>query len=171
MSIRAAEASDLPRIRDILNAEILSGTASWGETPRSDGEMRAWLDARTEGGFPVLVATDGGAVAGYASFGPFRPGEGYRHTVEHSVYVAAGARRRGVARALMERLIAEARARGLRRMVGGISADQGPSLALHRALGFEEQGRLTGVGCKMGRSLDLALMVLALDGAAPDASP
>lgn len=128
--------------------------------------MRAWFAARIEGGFPVLVAERNGAVAGYASFGTFRQGEGYRFTAEHSVYVAAGARRQGVARALMERLIAEARARGLRRLVGGVSADQGPSLALHRALGFEEQGRLRGVGCKHGRSLDLALMVLDVD--APD---
>lgn len=125
--------------------------------------MRDWFAARGSGGFPVIVADLVGAVVGYASFGPFRAGEGYRFSVEHSVYVAADARRHGIARALMVRLIAEARDRGLRRMIGGVSADQGPSLGLHRALGFEEQGRLRGVGVKSGRSLDLVLMVLALD--------
>lgn len=125
--------------------------------------MTAWLAAREAGGFPVIVAEADGRVAGYASFGPFRTGEGYRFTVEHSVYVAHWARRRGVARLLMERLIAEARLRGLRRMVGGVSADQTASLALHRAVGFEEQGRLGGVGVKFGRPLDLVLMVRPLD--------
>jgi L-amino acid N-acyltransferase YncA len=34
-----------------------------------------------------LVAEDGGKVVRYASFGDFRPFDGYRLTVEHSVYV------------------------------------------------------------------------------------
>ncbi len=46
-----------------------------------------------------------------------------------------------------------------------VSADQPASISLHRDLGFEEQGRLKGVGVKRGKRLDLALMVLALDGA------
>lgn len=131
--------------------------------------MRAWLDARRGKGLPVIVAEEEGAVVGYASYGPFRAGEGYTLTVEHSVYVAAAARGRGIASALMRALIAEARRAGLRRMVGGVSADQAASLALHRRLGFEEQGRLGGVGTKMGRSLDLVLMVLPLEPERADA--
>jgi phosphinothricin acetyltransferase len=63
----------------------------------------------------------------------------------------------------MERLIGRARAAGLARMVGGVSADQPASIGLHRKLGFEEQGRLIGVGVKRGKRLDLVLMVLALN--------
>ena len=48
--------------------------------------------------------------------------------------------------------------------IGGVSADQRASLELHRKLGFTEEGRLHGVGLKRGKRLDLALMVLALDG-------
>ncbi len=163
MILRNAEPGDLAAIAEILNSEIRSGTASWTTTPKSADDMRRWLDARMASGFPVLVAEDGGAVLGYASYGPFRAGEGYRETVEHSVYVARPARGRGVARLLMARLIDQARAAGLARMVGGVSADQPASMALHRDLGFEEQGRLKGVGAKRGHRLDLALMVLDLD--------
>lgn len=148
----------------ILNAEIRSGTASWTEAAKTPDDMLDWFGRRRDGGYPVLAAeTDGGAVVGYASYGPFRKGEGYRLTVEHSVYVARGLRRQGLGQKLMEHLIAEARGQGLHRMVGGISADQTSSLAFHRALGFEEQGRLRQVGRKAGRWLDLVLMVLALD--------
>lgn len=126
--------------------------------------MARWFDARAAGGYPVLVAALGGAFAGYASYGPFRAGEGYRHTVEHTVYVAAGARRRGIARALLGRLIAQAREDGMRRMIGGVSADQEPSLALHDSLGFERMATLDGVGEKHGRRLDLCLVMLRLDG-------
>ena len=111
----------------------------------------------------MLVAEEDGRIVGYASYGPFRRGEGYRLTVEHTVYVARDARRRGVARALMTALIAEARAAGLHRMIGGVSADQEASMALHRALGFVEAGRLAQVGLKHGRWLDLALMQLDLE--------
>lgn len=156
-------ADDLPAIADILNAEIASGTASWTETPKTADDMAAWFAERRQGGFPVIVAEGGGEVLGYASYGPFRRGEGYRETIEHSVYVSRSARGRGIARLLMERLIAAARAAGFTRMVGGVSADQPASLGLHRALGFEEQGRLKGVGVKRGKRLDLAFMVLALD--------
>ena len=163
MILRDAEPGDLPVIADILNIEIRSGTASWTETPKTIDDMTRWFGERVALGFPVLVAEDGGEVLGYASYGPFRAGEGYRGTVEHSVYVARPARGRGIARLLMERLIATARAAGLARMVGGVSADQPVSIGLHRDLGFEEQGRLKGVGVKRGKRLDLALMVLDLD--------
>jgi len=161
--LRNAEPGDLAAIAEIINREIRSGTASWTETPKTVDDMARWFDDRVALGFPVLVAEDGGAVLGYASYGPFRAGEGYRETVEHSVYVARAARGRGIARLLMERLIAAARAAGLHRMVGGISADQPARIDLHRKLGFEEQGRLKGVGVKRGKRLDLALMVLALN--------
>lgn len=163
MILRDAEPGDLEAIAGILNHEIRHGTASWTETPKSLEDMARWLEARRARGFPVIVAEQGGEVVGYASYGPFRAGEGYRETVEHSVYVARAARGRGIARLLMERLIVRARAAGLHRMVGGISADQAASLALHRSLGFAEQGRLSEVGVKRGRRLDLLLMVLALD--------
>jgi phosphinothricin acetyltransferase len=169
MILRDAEPGDLAAIAEILNHEIRSGTASWTETPKSVDDMARWFGERVAVGYPVLVAEDGGEVLGYASYGPFRAGEGYRGTVEHSVYVARPARGRGVALLLMERLIAAARAAGLTRMVGGVSADQPASMSLHRDLGFEEQGRLKGVGLKRGKRLDLAMMVLVLDGESGDA--
>ena len=165
MILRDALAGDLAAIADILNTEIRSGTASWTETPKTADDMALWFATRRAAGHPVLVAEAGGEVLGYGSYGPFRAGEGYRLTVEHSVYVARSARRRGIARLLMARLIDRARTAGMVRMIGGVSADQPASLDLHRALGFEEQGRLRGVGRKRGKRLDLALMVLALDAA------
>jgi len=161
--LRDCQPGDLAAIADILNTEIKSGTASWTETPKSPIDMTRWFDQLRTHGFPVLVAERDGEELGYASYGPFRRGEGYRETVEHSVYVARHARGQGIAHLLMERLIAIARAEGLARMVGGVSADQASSIGLHQKLGFVEQGRMKGVGAKHGQRLDLVLMVLALD--------
>ncbi len=161
--IRDAREADVQEITEILNTEIRAGTASWKTRERSQAEMVAWLSKRRTAGLPMIVAEGRGQVLGYASYGAFRPGAGYGCTVEHSVYVARDARRRGVGRLLLAALLEWARAVGYTRMVGGISADQTASLALHRAFGFEEQGRLRGVGRKHRRMLDLVFMVRALD--------
>ena len=165
-ALRPALPGDAAALAAILNAEIAGGTASWKTDPVSAEAMADWHLSRLTGGFPVLVAAEPdthGVIRGFASYGPFRSGGAYAGTVEHSVYVAAPARRQGIGGGLLAALIADARGRGLSRMVGAISADQEGSLALHARFGFADCGRLPGVGAKFGRRLDLVLMVLALD--------
>ena len=99
---------------------------------------------------------------GWATFGPFRAKPGYRFTAEHSVYVRDGLRGRGVGRALMLPLIAEARARGLHSLVGGVDAGNAGSLAFHERLGFERVAHFREVGHKFGRWLDLVFLQLPL---------
>jgi phosphinothricin acetyltransferase len=128
---------------------------------------RQWWLGRTGAGFPVLVAVEAEAgenILGYASYGPFRAFDGYRQTVEHSVYVAESARRRGVASALLVALEERAKAQGMHVMLGGIAADNLPSLGLHRKLGFIETARMPEVGQKFGRWLDLVFMQKLLIG-------
>jgi len=156
--IRAATENDLPAILAIYNDAVLHTTAIWNETPVDLANRRAWFEARRAAGFPVMVADEGGAVAGYGSLSDFRPFEGYRFTVEHSLYVAADARRKGLGAALLSALIEEARRLGKRAMIGGIDGSNAPSILLHKKFGFAETGRLPGVGEKFGRPLDLVLM-------------
>ena len=143
----------------ILNELIAATTAIWTLSPTTLEARAAWLEERRARGFPVLVAEEAdGRLLGFASFGDFRPWEGYARTVEHSVYVDTPVRRRGVGRALLASLIERAEARGLHAMVGGIEAGNGASLALHAALGFREVGRLPEVGRKFDRWLDLVFV-------------
>ncbi|MET0277549.1 MAG: N-acetyltransferase family protein [Pseudorhodoplanes sp.] len=164
-SIRPAIEADLSAILAIYNDAVMNTTAIWVETPADLAERTAWLAARRKVGFPVLVACDSGAlgaVLGYGSFGEFRPYEGFRHTVEHSVYVTDEAQRRGIGKMLLAALITEARVMGKRVMVGAIDASNYASLALHEHMGFEETGRMHGVGEKFGRRLDMVLVQLML---------
>lgn len=164
MPIRDAVDADLPVICDILNDAIHTGTAVWSWTPTTLEARRAWLAERTGRGFPVLVAADegDGPVLGFASYGDFRPWEGYGHTVEHSIYVAAHARGRGLGCDLLDAVIARARAQRKHAMVAGIEAGNAVSIALHRHAGFAEVGRMPEVGRKFDRWLDLVLMQLML---------
>jgi phosphinothricin acetyltransferase len=67
--------------------------------------------------------------------------------------------RRGIGRALLDRLIAECEARGFRLMIAVIGdSAQASSIALHRAAGFRLVGALEGVGFKFDRWLDTVLM-------------
>jgi phosphinothricin acetyltransferase len=161
-SVERAGEAHLPGILAIYNHAVVSTTAIWNDAVVDLENRRQWWRGRTEAGFPILVAVAAGEVLGYASYGPFRPFDGYRQTVEHSVYVAEGARRRGVATALVEALEAEARRVGMHVMIGGIAADNAASLRLHEKLSFVETGRLPQVGWKFGRWLDLVFMQKAL---------
>ncbi|MVA77629.1 GNAT family N-acetyltransferase [Auraticoccus sp. F435] len=164
MTVRSAGGSDVEAITAIYNDAVEHSTASWDLEPVTPASRAAWLAEKQDGGWPVLVAEVDGEVVGWSSMGPFRPKDGYRHTVEHSVYVADGQRGRGVGRALLEPLIEECRRRGVHAMVGGLDASNAGSLAFHRRLGFVEVGRLPQVGRKFDRWLDLVFTVLLLDG-------
>ena len=156
--IRPATEADVPAILAIYNDAVAHTTAIWNETLVDLENRRAWVRERQGRGFPVLVADEGKGALGYGTFGEFRPHDGYRVTVEHSIYVAEAARGRGLGKALLAALIAEARRLDKRAMIGGIDAANELSLALHRKFGFVEAGRLPGVGVKFGRPLDLVLM-------------
>ena len=160
--LRPARSSDLGSLAALLNEEIETGTASWTLTPKTNEEMARWIVERTGAGYPVIVAQDETDVLGFASYGPFRRGDGYRHSVEHTVYVSPKARRRGVASALLERLIAQAIVDGHHRMIGAISSDQTASIRLHERMGFKEVANLPEVGRKFDRWLDLVLMLREL---------
>ena len=124
---------------------------------------REWFDDKRAKGYPVLVAEAEGAVAGFATYGPFRAWPAYRYTVEHSVYVAETARRQGIARRLMKALLERARAQDYHVVIGGIVAENTASLALHEGLGFEKVAHFKQVGYKFGRWLDLTFMQVLLD--------
>jgi phosphinothricin acetyltransferase len=162
-TIRDARDVDLPAILAITNHEVLHTTAVWTLTPVTLESRIAWLRERQAAGFPVLVAaSDDDRVLGFASYGKFRAWEGYRLTVEGSVYVERHVRRRGIGTALLVALIRAARDQGLHAMIAGIEAGNLASIALHARLGFREVGRLPAVGRKFDRWLDLVLMQLIL---------
>lgn len=164
MHIRDAQDCDLLQVTAIYNHAVEQTTAIWNDQTVDLANRRAWLAGRYQAGYPVIVASsDQGDVLGYASFGDWRAFDGYRHTVEHSVYVRADSRGGGVGMALMKELIQRARSIGKHVMVAGIESTNAPSVALHEKLGFKRVGQLSEVGTKFGSWLDLTFMQLMLD--------
>lgn len=160
--VRAALDADLATIQQIYAHHVSTGIASFEMAPPSLVEMVArWRDI-VDKGLPYLVAEIDGVVLGYAYANIYRPRAAYRHAVEDSIYVAAEAARRGVGRALLERLIEDCTAADFRQMVAVIGGSSGPSIELHARCGFDKAGTLLNIGHKHGRWLDVTFMQRAL---------
>jgi len=163
LSIRPVEARDNAAITRIYAHAVRHGTASFETEPPDEAEMARRQAALAAGGYPFLVAALAGTVAGYAYAGPYRARPAYRFTVEDSIYVTPQAQRGGIGRALLERLLDDAQARGFRQMIAVIGdSAQTPSIALHRACAFRLIGTFEAVGFKFDRWLDSVLMQRAL---------
>jgi phosphinothricin acetyltransferase len=132
MKIRDAVPADAVAITAIYNDAVANTTAIWNDTLIEPANRLTWLADRARQGYPVLVAVeDSDTVVGFASFGDWRAWDGYRHTIEHSVYVRADQRGAGIGKLMMVALIERARAIGKHVMVAGIEATNTGSIRLH----------------------------------------
>lgn len=158
MNVRDAVEQDVSALLAIYNEVIATSTAIYMDQPTTLEERLAWWKGRVAAGYPVLVSEDESGITGFASFGDFRPRPGYRFTVEHSVYVRADQRSRGIGNALMTPLIERAVSMRKHVMVAGVDAENGGSLRFHERLGFERVAHFKEVGFKFGRWLDLVFL-------------
>jgi phosphinothricin acetyltransferase len=168
LEIRPAIEADLPAITEIYEHAVREGTATFELTPPDLAEMTRRYRALVDDGYPYLVATLDGGVAGYAYAAAYRPRPAYRFTVENSIYLRPASHRRGIGLRLLRRLIEECERCGYRQMIAviGDSANAG-SVGVHAACGFQMIGTHPHVGLKFGRWLDTVMMQRALgEGAA-----
>ena len=85
--IRPATEADLQAILDIYNDAVINTTAVYTYTPHTLDMRRQWFKEHREAGLPVFVLEEDGVVAGFATYGNFRPWPAYKYSIEHSIYV------------------------------------------------------------------------------------
>lgn len=163
LEIRPARAEDIPAITAIYNEAILTTTATFDTEPKTQAERLRWLESHSER-FPVLVATVGDEVVGWASLNQWSDRRAYDGTAETSFYVAAPFRGRGYGRALKQATIDEARRLGFHTLLARVAEDSDASLHLNAAFGFVHVGTMKEVGRKFGRLLDVHLLQKMLHG-------
>jgi phosphinothricin acetyltransferase len=157
--VRPAVRADLGAVAGILAFYVTNSVATFEEDPPGLAHWQQRLDGLAERGLPFVVAEAGGVVTGYAYASPWRPKPAYRHTAEDSVYLAPGQRGRGLGRRLLESLLTGCADAGVRQVIAVIADSGDPaSVALHRACGFADAGRLRRVGYKHGRWVDTVLL-------------
>ena len=160
--IRPAQVSDLEHIMRIYNREISTGLATWNSQLKTLEDYQQWYLDLTQQQFPIFVAEEISTqkIAGYADYSSFRHINGYKQTVEHSVYIDPQFARQGLGKALMLKLIEHAKQQHIHVMVAAIDYENTGSIYLHEQLGFKQTGYMPQVGQKFGQWRDLVLMQL-----------
>ena len=158
VQIRDATPEDADAVAAIYGHHVLHGTASFEEEPPTPAFWREKIAGVIAKRWPFIMADTEDGVAGYAYATQFRDRAAYAHTCENSVYVHHERIGRGIGRLLLHALVERAREAGFRQMIGVIGGAEPASVALHRACGFVEAGRMKSVGYKFGRWLDTVYM-------------
>lgn len=158
--IRPSQEADLPAITAIYGHHVQHGTGTFETTPPTQAEMATRRADVLGKHLPYLVLEDtDGTVLGFAYCQWFKPRPAYRFSAEDSIYLHPDAAGRGLGRRLLDELVAQAQAAGLRKLIAviGDSANAG-SIGVHRACGFTPAGTIHACGWKFGRWLDIVLM-------------
>ncbi len=159
MEVRDAAPADLPAIQSIYAHHVMKGLASFEEAPPALDEIRRRYDDVLAHGLPYLAACEGREVLGYGYCTLYRTRSAYRFTLEDSIYVKEGLRRKGVGRALLTELLQRCEALGYRQIIAVIGdSANADSIQLHAAMGFLRMGTLRSTGYKFGRWVDSVLM-------------
>jgi phosphinothricin acetyltransferase len=105
-----------------------------------------------------FIAIAGGRVAGWVAASAVSGRYVYAGVVEHSVYVHADARGRGIGRLLLGSLIASTEAAGIWTIQSGIFPENTASIALHASAGFRVVGTRELIARHDGRWRDVVFM-------------
>lgn len=165
--VRSGGAADAAAVAEIYRPWVEESAASF-ELVAPDAEEMAARIARSNQRWRWLVAELDGEVAGYAYGTAHRARPAYRWSVEVSAYVHRNHHRKGIGRALYDRLLEELTALGYCNAYAGITLPNDGSVALHRALGFEPIGVFRSVGRKFGRWHDVAWLHRPLRDTPPE---
>jgi L-amino acid N-acyltransferase YncA len=148
----------MPYVTAIYAEFVETSTATFEITAPDEAEIRKRRQAVLDRGLPYLVAELEGYIVGFCYASQFRPREGYRFTVEDSIYVRPDCIGHGVGKMLLSELIRECTERGCHSMVACICGVNPVSVRLHVSLGFEQAGLLPEAGNKFGEWLRLLIM-------------
>ncbi len=162
ITLKQADQEDIAPILAIINHAILTTTAVYDYQPRTYEAQSAWFEKKRADGMPVIVAQQDNQTIGFGSYGIFRPWDGYRFSVEHSIYISESFRGAGVGGKILTELIRLATEQGFHTLIAGVDAANESSYAFHKRYGFVEVGRFREVGYKFDMWLDLVFMQLFL---------
>lgn len=160
--IRPFSPADVPALTRIYAHYVTDTVITFETEPPTEADMAARFAAVRDKGHPLLVAARGATPVGYAYASTYRERAAYRFTCEDSIYLSPDAVGQGLGTRLLTRLVADARAAGLRQMLAVITPERANSIRLHEKHGFRFVGRYEALGYKFDRWLDIVHMQRAL---------
>lgn len=157
VSIRQGASADLNRLVEIYNYFVTNTHVTFDTTPFLVTDRIRWFNQFAEDGpYRLLVAESNGDVIGYAASTRFKAREGYKTSVETTIYLDPAECGKGTGSLLYGVLIGQLVADpAAHRAYGGIALPNDGSVALHQKLGFRRVGSYHEVGFKFDRYWDV----------------
>lgn len=151
-------AADAQGIAYIWNHYIRDTMVTFNFAEKSVTDVVQEISQRQQKGRGFFVAECNGTIVGFATYGQFRGGVGYAHTMEHTVQLHPDHFGGGVGRTIMLHTLEHARVRGAHSMFAGVSSGNPAGVKFHEKLGFQRITTLSEVGRKFDQWLDLVLL-------------
>lgn len=161
---RTARRQDLPAIVAIYNSTVASREVTADTEPVSVASRQPWFDEHSPERRPLWVIHAAGDTAaepevlGWLSYSNFYGRPAYAGTAELSIYIAEGARGKGLGRYCLEQAIACAPSIAVHTLLGFIFGHNQPSLALFKKFGFATWANLPRVATLDGVERDLIIL-------------
>ena len=150
----------------LLQIDVATWTADVSPAPTPDPPTPFFQDGPALD--DVLVAEQDGAVVGYVQVHQPGPLPSHEHVLMiDGLAVAPERQHRGAGRALVLAALAEARARGARKVSLRVLAPNARARRLYESCGFVEEGVLRGEFFLQGRFVDDVLLACSLDDRSP----
>ena len=144
---------DWPTVRRIYAEGIATGNATFETEPPA---WETWNRNHHAG--CRLVARAGGEVVAWAALSPASARACYAGVAEHSIYVDARQRGRGIGKLLLTEFVAESEAAGFWTLQSSIFPENQASIAIHLACGFRVLGRRKRVAMLNGEWRDTVMV-------------
>lgn len=159
--IRRATRGDSDQIAAIYRPIVEDTAISFEADPPNSKEIARRIDSALNN-HEWLVAEAGDAIAGYAYATGYRERYAYRFSAETTLYMHPDYQRQGIGRALYSALFESLQSLGYHRAFAGITLPNDPSIALHKAFGFEQIGVFREAGFKFDRWHDVTMWQRAI---------
>lgn len=146
MDIRMACVEDLHDIVRIYNQAVETKKSTAETVPVTVAQKEPWFHEHLGGDYPIYVCEIKGAVCGWVSLSPYRPGrQALRYTAEVSYYVDRHHQGMGIGSRLLEHVIAQCPAIPVRTLFAIILEHNEASVGLLKKFGFSQWGFLPRV--------------------------
>ncbi|MEM0978379.1 MAG: N-acetyltransferase family protein [Pseudomonadota bacterium] len=137
---------------------IDTSVVTFNPKPKTRDAISEAIREKRIAGDPVFAAYRDDTFIGFGTYGPFRTGEGYKFSKEHTIMLDAASTGSGIGRQLIHRLEEHACTNNVQSLWAGVTGTNQAAIDFHKTMGFQHIVTIPEIGWKFDRWHDLVLM-------------